>query len=159
MTIQEYLQQLLDLILLENYEIELEEEDQQVILKIRVPEEDSGILIGRHGETLAAIQKIIRMTFLDQLGDKRLVININDYRDQRQERVRQLVARGVDKIRQSGGEFYLYRLNPAERFFAHQLINDELPDFSSHSINDEDGQRVLVIELKQSSESAEKQES
>ena len=55
MKVQEYLRDLLDLLLLENYEIELQEDENSVQLLVNVSEEDSGILIGRHGETLTAI--------------------------------------------------------------------------------------------------------
>jgi spoIIIJ-associated protein len=150
MNIQEYLRDLLDLLLLENYEIEMNEDEENIFLHIMLPEEDSGILIGKHGETLQAIQLIMRMVFLETLGEKRLSVNINDYRDQREERVREMVRRGIDKIRGTNHRFYLSRLNSAERYFAHNLIgsDEEYQDYKSYSIDGEDGERVLIIELK-----------
>lgn len=71
MKVQEYLRDLLDLLLLENYEIELQEDENSVQLLVNVSEEDSGILIGRHGETLAAIQKLIRSVFAKDYANKR----------------------------------------------------------------------------------------
>jgi spoIIIJ-associated protein len=151
MSIQEYLRDLLDLLLLDNYEIEVSEDDQNFLLHIVLSEEDSGILIGRHGETLGAMQRLLRTVFSDQVGDKRIIININDYRDQREEKIRELVERGIAKIRGAGHKYYLYRLNSAERYFAHSLISREKAHqgYTSYSINDdEDGERVLVIEKK-----------
>jgi spoIIIJ-associated protein len=151
MSIQEYLRDLLDLLLLDNYEIEASEDERNLWLHISLREEDSGILIGYHGETLAAIQRLLRTVFADQVEAKRIVININDYRDQREDKIRELVERGVAKIRGSGRKYYLYRLNSAERYFAHSLINSDeySQDYTSYSIDDaEDGSRVLVIEKK-----------
>lgn len=153
MNIQEYLRDLLDLLLLENYEIDYLEQEGKVSLHINVSEEDSGILIGRHGETLAAIQRVIRTVFAKQLGERRLTININDYRDQRDQKIRALLERGLQTIGSSDKKYYLYRLNSAERFFVHNLIaNDEAYlSYHSYSVDDEDGSRVLVIERKLSS--------
>jgi spoIIIJ-associated protein len=119
-------------------------------LHISLPEEDSGILIGYHGETLAAIQRLLRTIFAPDINDKRLLININDYRDQREEKIRELVDRGINKIAHTGSKYYLYRLNSAERYFAHNLIStdEQYQNYQSYSIDDEEGQRVLVLEGK-----------
>ena len=147
MNIQEYLQQLLDLLLFDNYEIELAQDNQTVSIKIILPEEDSGILIGRHGETLTALRRLIRTVFLEEIQDRRIVINVNDYRDQREEKIRALIEKGIARIQATGDVYRLYRLNPAERFFVHNLVSSEpaYQGFTSYSLDDEDGQRVLVI--------------
>jgi spoIIIJ-associated protein len=150
MTVQEYLQQLLDLLLFENYQIEVHEDDDQLLLTILLSETDSGILIGRHGETLMALQRLIRTVFAEQFATKRLIVNVNDYRDQREEKIKLMIDRAIDKIRLTGRAYHLYRLNSSERFFAHHLI-DNHPDYAgytTYSIDDPDSGRVLVIEVK-----------
>lgn len=148
MKVQEYLRDLLDLLLLENYEIELQEDENSVQLLVNVSEEDSGILIGRHGETLTAIQKLIRSVFAKDYANKRLAVNINDYRLKREEKIRSLLERGVAAIKETGQKYYLYRLTGAERFFIHNLIasDNQYQGYKSYSIDDENGSRVLVIE-------------
>jgi spoIIIJ-associated protein len=150
MPIQEYLQHLLDLLLFENYQIEVNEDEEQLLLTILLSETDSGILIGRHGETLVALQRIIRTVFAEQFAAKRLIVNVNDYRDQREEKIRIMIDRAIDKIRLSGRRHHLYRLNSSERFFAHHLINThpDYVDYTSYSIDDPESGRVLVIETK-----------
>ncbi len=149
MKIEQYLEKLLNLLLLENYEIEKEETDQALTLNISLAEEDSGILIGYHGETISSLQRLLHTTYNDELGEKRLVVNINDYRDSREEKIKAMIDKGVQKIYQYGGNYHLYRLNSAERFFAHNFINDsaEYSEFTSHSEDDPEG-RVLIIEKK-----------
>jgi spoIIIJ-associated protein len=150
MTIQEYLRDLLDLLLLENYEIEVSEQKDKLLLRIVLAEEDSGILIGYHGETLSAIQRLLRTVFAEKLGHQHIMININDYCDQREDKIRELIERGIAKISGRGEKYRLYRLNSAERFFAHNLISsdEKFAGYTSYSINDEDGERVLIIEEK-----------
>ncbi|MBQ6436148.1 KH domain-containing protein [bacterium] len=148
MTIQEYLEKLLKLLLFDAYSLEIAEDDQYISIDISLPESDSGILIGHHGETLTALRRILHSTFVDYIGEKRILLNVNDYRDEREQKIRELIDRGINHIGNSHRSYHLYRLNSAERFFAHNLIASE-PDYqsyTSYSIDDEDGQRVLVIE-------------
>lgn len=149
MKIEQYLEKLLDLLLMKNYEIISEDSTESLTIRISLAEEDSGILIGHHGETITALQRILRTIYNDELGEKRLIVNINDYRDAREDKIRAMIEKGITKIHQYGGNYHLYRLNSAERFFAHNLISElpEYADFTSHSEDDEDG-RVLIIELK-----------
>ena len=134
---------------MENYEIISEDNPDNLVLKIMLAEEDSGILIGHHGETIASLQRLLRTVYTDELGEKRLTVNINDYRDSREEKITKMIEKGADKIHQYGGDYRLYRLNSSERFFAHQLINEgvQFADLTSHSEDEEDG-RVLIISLK-----------
>jgi len=150
MKIEEYLRGLLDLMLFDNYGIEYEEDDRYITLKISLPEDESGILIGRHGETLTSLRKLLHTVFVGDIGDKRIVLHINDYRNQREEKIRMLIDRGVDRIRRTGQPYRLYRLNAAERFFAHNAIASEAAyqEFHSYSVDDDDGERVLIIDYR-----------
>ena len=150
MTIEEYLRGLLALMLFDNCGVECEEDERYITVRISLPEEESGILIGRHGETLSSLRKLLHCVFAGEIGEKRIVLHINDYRNQREEKIRQLIERGVGRIQQTGRPYRLYRLNAAERFFAHNLIASEqmYQGYQSHSEDDEDGGRVLIIEEK-----------
>ncbi|MBQ6437900.1 KH domain-containing protein [bacterium] len=150
MDIENYLRQLLNLLGFDNFSMETATDETQLQLHIELPENESGILIGRHGETITALRRIVRTACADALTDRRLTITVNDYRDQREDKIQSLIERGVRKIERTGEPFYLYRLNATERFFAHNLISTDpdLQSYTSHSVDDELGQRVLVIEKK-----------
>ena len=147
--IEKYLERLLDLLLMENYEIIVEDNPEVLILKIALSEEDSGILIGYHGETITALQRFLRTVYGQSLGEKRLVVNINDYRDSREEKIQAMIEKGVKKIEQYGGDYKLYRLSSPERFFAHNLISSEerFSHLTSFSQDSAEG-RVLIIQKK-----------
>ena len=149
MDIQEYLSRLIELLGFSDFELETNDDEQNLSIKIVIDDKQSGILIGRHGETLGALRRLVRSTFTDRLVDKHLILTVNDYHDQREDKVKALVERGVRKVQRTHQPFYLYRLNAAERFFAHNLLSStaEYSRFHSYSIDDEDGERVLVIDL------------
>lgn len=153
MNIEEYLRGLLDLMLFDNYGVEYDDDGHYITIKISLPEEESGILIGRHGDTLSSLRKLLHTVFVDEVGDKRIVLHINDYHNQREEKIRQLVERGIARIRRTGQPYKLYRLNAAERFFAHNLIasQEQFHGYKSYSV-DEDDDRVLIIEEQGESE-------
>ncbi len=158
MNIEEYLRGLIDRMSFDNYGVEYEDNGHTITMKISLPEDESGILIGRHGETLACIRRLIRHVFVNELDGKRVVLNINDYHDQSEERIRSLVERGIDRISRTGQPFRLYRLNAGERFFVHNLVANEqiFQSYRTYSINDSDGQRVLVIDEKPELQAQEK---
>ncbi len=147
LAIEKNLANLLDLLLLQDYEILLEEEDNTHTHRIAHSEQDTGIIIGHHGETIASLQRLLRIIYLEQLQDKRLIVNINDYRDSREIKIREMIEKGIDKISRYGGSYHLYRLNSSERFYAHNFINEnpDLADYTSYSQDEEEG-RVLIIE-------------
>ena len=67
--------------MIDTFEVEVEEEESiyQVIIKT---ENDAPTVIGRHGETIRAIQKILDVVLFKKLGEPvSLLVNVNDYRE------------------------------------------------------------------------------
>ena len=149
MTIEEYLSRLLAHTGLENYEVSLEETDDEVLAHINVDESDVGILIGYHGETLAALQRMVRLVFKDELA-KRFVLNINDYKERREEKLREMTMNIAQKVLEIGDEYVFPYLPANERFFVHSELSNH-PEFSTlESVSEGEGQnRRLVIRPKQ----------
>ena len=146
MKIEEYLRGLLNLMLFDNYGIEMEEDEHYVTLIVSLPEAESGVLIGYHGDTLASIRRLLHTVFINEIGGRHVILHINDYRNRREEKIRQLVDRGIRHIRQTGRPFKLFRLDSAERFFTHNLIASDprYADFVTYSRDTDEG-RVLYI--------------
>jgi spoIIIJ-associated protein len=114
-----------------------------------VSEEDSGLLIGYHGETLAAIQKIIQLANRVALEEKKIVININDYRERRITQIQEMVDRIAERILASGQKYVFPYLPANERLVIHTYIA-EMPEYSgleSVSIG-EGSDRRLEIRVK-----------
>ena len=82
----------------EQFKIELEETDESISAKIVLPEEESGLFIGYHGETLQAIQRMIRISFYDELGEKRFKLNVNDYREQQRDQLKERIISIAQRV-------------------------------------------------------------
>src|SRR5690554_185045 len=104
MTIQSYLTNICEHsgIDPEQLQIEVDEQPEVISAAITVPTEDSGLLIGFHGETLSALQRLTRVVFQEELADKRLVINVNNYREQRADKLREIAFRAAQRVLETG---------------------------------------------------------
>lgn len=151
MELQQFCQKVLEHAGVSDAEVSLEETEDQLIVKIQVTEEEVGLLIGRHGETLQALQRILRVVHGQQNAEKRLVIDINDYLAQRQENIRSLLVSAAEKaLETEQSQTISTYLSPSERFFAHSALSAD-PNYEtleSFSIGEGRGRRI-VIQLKE----------
>lgn len=133
----------------DHLEIEMTEDDQAVTAAITVPQEDSGLLIGFHGETLSAIQRLTRVVFQDELAERRLIININNYREQRAEKLQQIATRAAERVLETGRPYTFSYLPANERFVIHSTISEDSAFSELESVSEGEGsRRVLTIRLK-----------
>lgn len=135
----------------EHLQIDVEEQDDQVTAAIEVPVEDSGLLIGFHGETLGALQRLTRVVFQQELSEKRLVININNYREQRADKLKQIALRAAERVMETGQSYTFSYLPSNERFVIHSTISEDPAFKDLESVSEGEGMhRVLTIQLKNS---------
>jgi spoIIIJ-associated protein len=108
------------------------------------PEEDLALLIGKHGQTLDAIQELTRQVVSRRLDERILVIvDVEDYRKRRQDK---LVARGselAERVLQDGGEVELEPMTPLERKIVHDAIA-EIEGVETFSRGDEPERYVVI---------------
>jgi spoIIIJ-associated protein len=130
----------------ESVEIMEANEDGIMVANITVSPEDSGLLIGFHGENLSAMQRVTRVVFQEELGDKRLAVNINQYREQRADKLKQLAMNAAERVLETGRPYRFSYLPANERFVVHSTISEN-PDYAElESISEGEGfHRVLII--------------
>lgn len=137
----------------EDIKLNVENLESEIILTLEVPEDDSGIFIGRHGEGIDSIQRLLRIIFQDSENkemDKKITLNINQYREKRQDRLKDLTYSIANKVLQSGRSYTFDSYLPAhERFIVHSTLSSE-PGFNElESVSTGDGRnRMLTIQLK-----------
>lgn len=138
--------------------IEVHSDDQEVYhLDLEVQEEDSGILIGHHGDTLHALQMIISQIVFQKLGEwRRLVVNIGDYREKRRLALENLAQNAAQRSKLSSQTIVLPYLNSAERRIIHLTLSED-PDVETWS-EGKGRARRLNIKLKQESDSQPEEE-
>ena len=105
MKIQDYTTTLLAHMGVQGSQVEIVEEDEGVRVAIQVSEEDSGMMIGRRGETIEALQKIFSLNFREELGEKRITVAVNDYLDRRQEIVDRIANDAIYRVSATNDPF------------------------------------------------------
>jgi spoIIIJ-associated protein len=117
------------------------------IISISMETEDTGIVIGYHGETLEALQIVLSLILAKETGEfKRVSIEVGDYKKNREQWLEKLALDAKEKALFGKKEVYLTDLKAWERRVVHMLLqNDE--EVTSES-SGEGKDRVLVIKPK-----------
>ncbi len=106
--------------------------------------EDLGLLIGRRGTSLAALQYLVNVMVTRQLGSRVLVtVDVERYRRRREETLRNLARRMAERVRQTRRPITLEPMPAAERRIIHlALAND--PNVATSSIGSGDARKVVI---------------
>lgn len=117
------------------------------VLRCALDGQDAGILIGRKGETLEALEILLR-TFLARrgFGEVSLEVDVSGYRKRREEALRKLAQRMAQKVVREKKKVRLAPMNARERRIVHMALKDH-PEVVTYSIGEEPNRRV-VIDLK-----------
>jgi len=133
--------------IIDKFEVAVNEEEGIFQIDIKSEEEVSTV-IGRHGETIRAIQKLLEVILYKKLGEGvDLLVNVNDFREKQKERLETLAAEYAENTKTSGNPSYLKNLSSFERKIIHEFITANYPDLISSSVG-EGRDRQLVIEVR-----------
>ena len=108
--------------------------------------EDVGLFIGKHGQTIDAVQHLATRIIQRDAGDGeriRVEIDAAGYRDRRREQLEQQAEEAAEKALSEESSVDLPAMNAAERRIVHQHLRDR-EDVDTHSEGDEP-RRYLVI--------------
>jgi spoIIIJ-associated protein len=107
-------------------------------------DEDIGLLIGRRGETLAALQHLLNLIVNHQThSDARYMVDVEGYRRRRENALRDLALRIADRVRENGQSMTLEPMPPAERRIVHIALADD-PDVQTISIGEGEARKVAI---------------
>ncbi len=91
----------------------------------RIEGEDLGMVIGRRGHTIDAIQLVCYRAAFAGSGDrKRVSVDAAGYREERREVVERQADRAAERALESGKEIELEPMSPTERRIVHQHLKD-----------------------------------
>jgi spoIIIJ-associated protein len=86
-------------------------------------EDDMALLIGRHGQTLEAIQEVTRLAVGRRLDERiRVIVDVEDYRKRREDRLIHQATEVAKRVARSGHEEELEPMNPFERKLVHDAV-------------------------------------
>ena len=104
-------------------EVHVEERDG--VLSGRLEGEDVGLFIGRHGQTIDAVQHLAqRIVFPEGPSSVRVVIDANGYRERRAEALRADADEAAEEALSSGKPVELDPLPPFERRIVHEYLRE-----------------------------------
>jgi len=119
--------------------------DQEEPITLNIKGRRLGLLIGRRGETLAAIQFLTRLMASRQL-DRRVnvMVDVDDYRRRREESLRRLAIRMAETAVETGRTQELEPMPAAERRIIHLALRD-FDGVTTESVGEGDQRRVTLI--------------
>lgn len=126
-------------------EVRLEREDKEDCSIYNLIGENLGILIGKHGQTLDALQYLANLAANRGLSEEkvRIVIDVENYRSRREETLRRLALRLADKARHTGEKIMLEPMNRHERKIIHMALQDN-HRVMTYSAGEEPFRKVVI---------------
>ena len=114
---------------------------------VKIDEDDKGIVIGKRGKNLDEIQFLLNLIVnKGRQNYVRVIFNVEDYREKREETLKRLANKMADKCRYYKHKVRLEPMNPYERRIIHSTLQDQ-SDIITYS-EGEEPYRKVVIDLK-----------
>jgi spoIIIJ-associated protein len=112
--------------------------------------EDLGLFIGRHGQTIDAVQHLaFRIALARGAGDEgdlRVVIDAEGYRARREEALHRVADQAADDARRYGRAVALDAMTASERKLVHEYLRDR-GDVETYSEGEEPDRHLVVAPL------------
>jgi spoIIIJ-associated protein len=106
--------------------------------------EDMGLLIGRHGQTLEAVQELTRVVVSHRTGLRcRVIVDVEDYKKRQRARLVSKAREVAKRVAKTGREEVLDPMNPYERKVVHDAVA-EVAGVESSSRGEEPDRRVVI---------------
>jgi spoIIIJ-associated protein len=107
--------------------------------------EDLGLLIGRHGQTLANFQYLVRIMVAQRIGEYLpITVDVNGYRQRRFKALEVLARRTAEQVRRRRMPCALEPMPPFERRIVHLVLAND-PEVTTHSVGLGDERKVVVV--------------
>lgn len=138
---------LLELLNTLGFEATLEEGEFEGSLMLNIISDDAGRLIGRKGQTLAALQFVLnRILFKDDDHAQKVTLDVGGYRTTARDELIRKAKAAADNVRRWGDVIELEPMNAFDRRLVHRALKED-PDIETHSIEVEDSE-LKVIQLR-----------
>jgi len=122
--------------------INISENDKTIFINLEGP--DLGILIGRRGETLDALQYLVNLSVnKNQEIRKKIIIDIEGYRNRREKTLQRLALKLADKARQRGRNVVLEPMSSQERRIIHTALQGR-EDIYTFSEGEEPYRKIII---------------
>ncbi len=114
------------------------------ILAAGASDDDMAILIGRHGQTLDALQELTRHVVMRRTGMRcRVIVDVEDYRKRQRSRLAARAREVAKRVARTGREEELEPMPPYERKIVHDAVAT-VAGVESSSRGEEPERRVVI---------------
>lgn len=118
---------------------------EEPTLRLDVVGDDLGLLIGRRGTTLGALQFMMRLLVGRKVEDYvNLVVDVDGYKRRRAERLRNLARRKAEQVRRTDEPVHLKPMSAYERRIVHLALRND-PDVTTESTGKDPQRRVGIF--------------
>jgi spoIIIJ-associated protein len=127
-------------------EVSYDKENEAYVVNIEAGDE-TGLLIGKKGETLSSIQTVLGLLLKQKTGEwNRVVVNVGDYREKEEDYLKNLATATADRAKETGEPQSLYNLKPWQRRVVHMALGED-SEITTESMG-EGEERYLVVKPK-----------
>jgi spoIIIJ-associated protein len=126
--------------------VDIEETDEEI--RANVNGDDLGLLIGKHGATIDAVQHLaVRAAFRGNEERKRIVVDAAGYRERREAALHRVAERAVADALDFGRPVELEPMRAGERKVVHLYLRDRT-EVQTHSEGEEPERRLVVTPVR-----------
>jgi spoIIIJ-associated protein len=127
-------------------EVEVDEGDEEITAVV-AGNDDYGLLIGRHGQTIDALQLLCyQAAFRGMPERKRVVVDASGYRERRRDALQRRADRAAEEALNLSGPVELDAMSAPERRVVHEHLK-ERPEVETYSEGTEPNRFVVVAPL------------
>ncbi|MBU2213730.1 KH domain-containing protein [Patescibacteria group bacterium] len=142
--------------------VKIEVSTDEELTRVDIESDDPSRIIGWHGETLNAIQHLVKAIVRSQERLERspfIVLDVDGYRRAQEEKVCRIAEQKADFVRRTGSRVALAPMSPYFRRIVHMHVTNshDLQDLTTESAGEGD-YRQVVLRLKEEKGSISKDE-
>lgn len=119
-------------------------QDEEEVIVVNIESEDAGLLIGRKGETIDALQYLINISiYHNKKFSKKVVLDCGGYRDHREKAVQGMAHRTAKRVAKKGKAVDLPPMSSSERRAVHAYLKED-PRVTTASTGNDETRRVTI---------------
>jgi len=149
LNLQEKAQTILEKIInfiIEDGEIQVINNEEVDTIVLGIKTSNPGVLIGRHGHTLDALQYIVNIIANKESEEperRKIIVDIEGYKERREDIVSKYTREKAEIVKKTGKKIALCYMNAVERRIVHLILQED-PLLSTYSEGTEPFRRVII---------------
>lgn len=120
-------------------------ETEKHTYKIQIESDQAPLLIGKHGDTLMALQHLVKAMIKKKTDEEViLIMDVGNYREQYESKILLMAKQKAEKVLEEDVRETLFPMNSYHRRIVHTYIISEFPAIETDSIGEEPNRRIVL---------------